>query len=75
MTVEQKIKDSYEYIGAGTYLHLAPIVTQNGFDAGWRYSYPEMLNLNGVNYSKFTTLDELVSDGIVELKKVSTTLI
>ncbi len=74
-SAEDRIDSSYEYLGSGAYNHLSPVITTKGFDLGWRLTYPEMLNLNGINFSKFTTLDDLVADGIVELRTRTTTLI
>ena len=75
MNAEQTINGSYEYVGSGTYQCLQPVITEKGFAAGWRFTYPQMLNLNGVNYSMFTTLDDLIADGMIELKQQSRTLV
>lgn len=67
-TAQQAIENSREYLGSGTYKTLAPFITERGLEAGWRWTYPAMLSLNGVNFSKFTTLDALIADGLVELQ-------
>ena len=73
MNAEQTIKNSYAYAGSGTYQHLDPVITPKGRAAGWIYRYPAGINLNGVNFSKITTLDDMLADGLVELKLRSTT--
>jgi len=63
----QKVRERHEYLGNGTYKHLAPVITEKGRELGWRYEYPVQLNLCGVNYSNFTTLDALEAEGIIKL--------
>ena len=74
-SVGQLINESRQFLGDGTFQALAPVLTQRGLDAGWRYTYPEMLNLGGVNFSRFTTLDEMLSEGLIELKMQTKTLV
>ena len=73
MNTEQKINNSYVYAGSGAYQHLAPVITPKGRAAGWIYHYPVGINLNGVNFSKITTLDDMIAGGLVELKQRATT--
>lgn len=74
MNAQQRINDSWEYLGSGTYSHLSPVITPRGIAAGWVYVYPDGICRNGVNYSKFTTLDAMLADGVIELVTQTSTV-
>jgi hypothetical protein len=75
MNVKQQIESSRVCLGGGSCRQLTPVITKKGVAAGWSYDYPVMLNLNGVNFSKLTTLDAMLADGVIELKEQVITLI
>jgi hypothetical protein len=75
MNATQTIENSYVYTGAGTYQHLAPVITPKGRAAGWKYWYSAGMNLNGVHFSEFTTLDDLLKAGLIELRLRSSTCV
>lgn len=74
MTVESQINESSRYLGSGTYRALSPVITAAGRAAGWVYSYPIGINLNGVNYTQTgETLDSLLAKGFIELREQNRT--
>lgn len=67
-SVAERIAASREYLGAGTYKTLAPIITPYGLKLGWRYTGALGINLHGAKYTALAeTLDTLEAKGIITL--------